>query len=334
MPDPKLRSLTPRAAWILLVLGVCPAEGPLTAQLAHLRVQENFRAEPQGTVLGHLRPGAEVRVESRQGQWVQATVEAWVWTRSLQVRREDPYDLVVSADEGENLRAGPSGEIVGHLVEGALLEELERRPGWILCRRTGWIWGPSLEILEESSEPPAPTVDQWIRSGRQGVAMLSGPDGDTVARTRPGAELRVLAREGNWTRVRMEGWVWRPVSEEEDVARDTVVFTDVTPEELTSSAERFTGRVVSLSLQFISLERAEKVRTDFYEGEPFLLTRALSGERSFVYVAVPPDRLPEVEGITPLERINVVGRVRTVASKLTGNPVLELLDIYRAEDGG
>lgn len=304
------------------------------AQVARVRVQENLRAEPQGAVLGRLRPGAELKVESQRGQWVQVALEAWIWTRSLQVRREDPYDLVISSDGGENVRAGPSGEILGHLEEGTLLEELERQPGWIRCRRIGWIWGPSVEIREEAAEPSPPALDQWIRSGRRGVAVLSGPDGDTLARAEPGAELRVLAREGNWARVRMEGWVWRPGPEEGDLARDTAVFTEVTPEELAASPDRYTGRVVSLALQYISAERAEKVRTDFYEGEPFLLTRALSGNRSFVYVAVPPDRLAEVEGITPLERIHVVGRVRTVASKLTGNPVLELLDIYRAGGAG
>lgn len=320
------------AALLVLASCVIPA-GALRAQTARVQVQENLRAEPNGTVIGRLRPGTRLAVESRDGRWVQVTLEGWLWTRSLQVREEGTHDLVVAAEEGENVRSEPSGEILGRLEEGALLEEVERSSGWIRFRRTGWIWGPSVEILEEDPTPPEPALDRWIRSGARGAAILSGPDGDTLARTEAGAELRVLAREGNWARVRMEGWVWRPGSGEGEVG-DTTILDDVTPGEMAAAPERFTGRVVSLSLQYISLERAEKIRTDFYEGEPFLLTRALSGQRSFVYVAVPPDRVGEVEGITPLERINVVGRVRTVAAGLTGNPVLELLDLYRARSGG
>jgi len=77
------------------------------------------------------------------------------------------------------------------------------------------------------------------------------------------------------------------------------------------------------------MERAEKIRTDFYEGEPFLLARTSTSGRSFVYVAVPPDRLGAVEGLIPLERVNVVGRIRTGAAALTGNPILDLIELTR-----
>ena len=89
------------------------------------------------------------------------------------------------------------------------------------------------------------------------------------------------------------------------------------------------GRIVALDLQFISLERAEPVRSDFYEGEPFLLMREPGEEGSFIYVAVPPDRLGEVEGISPLERMSVVGRVRRSAASLTGSPILDLIEFRR-----
>jgi hypothetical protein len=87
---------------------------------------------------------------------------------------------------------------------------------------------------------------------------------------------------------------------------------------------------VSWELQFISLERAERIRTDFFEGEPFLLTRPVEGEGPFVYVAVPTRRLGELEGLVPLERITVTGRIRVGASALTGSPILDLVDLQRA----
>jgi hypothetical protein len=104
---------------------------------------------------------------------------------------------------------------------------------------------------------------------------------------------------------------------------------DLTLEDLSQNPEGHQGRVVDWELQFVSREEAERIRTDFYEGEPFLLTRAVAEGRSFVYVAVPPERLAEVEGLIPLERIRVVGRIRTGATALTGNPILDLLELIR-----
>jgi len=90
--------------------------------------------------------------------------------------------------------------------------------------------------------------------------------------------------------------------------------------------------VVSWELQFISLERAERVRTDFFEGEPFLLTRFGGGEGPFVYVALTAERAQELRGLVPLERLRVTGRVRTGASSLTGTPILDLVALERVRE--
>jgi hypothetical protein len=103
----------------------------------------------------------------------------------------------------------------------------------------------------------------------------------------------------------------------------------VEPTQMAEDPEAHAGRVVQWSLVFISLERAEEVRTDFFEGEPFLLTRFGNGDGPFVYVAVPPDHLEEVQGLVPLERVEVTGRVRTGASALTGVPIIDLVSVER-----
>ena len=276
-------------------------------------------------------------VLSRDDRWVQVQLEGWIWTRSLQTTDRLGFDLVVSVAPRENLRSEPSGEIRARLVEGTLLDRIEEVPGWTRIRRTGWVWAESVDLAEEpaspgaaqpSPRPQAPAEERWWRGGSRGAPVLSGPDGDTLALARPGADLRVLAREGNWIRVRLEGWSWAP----EGVAVDTQgpeAAVDLTPAEVVQNPQIHRGKTVTWELQFISLERAEKIRTDFYEGEPFLLTRTASGGSLFVYVAVPPDRLGEVEGLIPLERVRVVGRLRTGAAALTGNPILDLLEFTR-----
>ncbi|MEX0980113.1 MAG: hypothetical protein WDZ89_03405 [Gemmatimonadota bacterium] len=323
----------------LLFVTVLPAA--LQAQTATARVEENFRAEPNGVLLGQVLPGTELRSPRVEGQWMSVTLEGWMWTQSLQARPEG--GVVVSTPEGENLRDAPSGRVAARLGRGTELEELERVPGWIRVRRSGWIWAPSMTIAESSVSSrvatanvaaPAPpsgaaTSSRWLRAGERGAAILSTPDGDTLATSVDGAELRLLSREGNWGRVQMEGWVWLPHMAT-DEASDGAVASGLTAAELTRDPERYRSRLVELDLQFISLERAEKVRTDFHEGEPFLLTRGAGG--GFVYVALPADRLADVGGLLPLERITVIGRVRTGSAGITGSPILDLVELRTERD--
>lgn len=124
--------------------------------------------------------------------------------------------------------------------------------------------------------------------------------------------------------------MWMPAGATADTSGATAAPTALSPGDLAADPEAHVGRVVSWSLQFISLERAEEIRTDFRQGEPFLLTRFGGPDGPFVYVAVPPERLTEMQGLVPLERITVTGRVRTAASALTGTPIIDLLSVERA----
>jgi hypothetical protein len=278
-------------------------------------------------------------------------VEGWVWLASLQVSASE-YDLAVAATEGENLRSAPRGAILGKLEDGALLEELGREPGWAHVRRRGWIWSASVNTTgapvtaaAPSTSAPAPAAaprpaaptrapegptarrpEGFTSPGTAGAPILTAPDGDTLAVTTARGDLQVVSRDGNWARVRIEGWVWMPTGAE---AQADAAPAALTPEDLTREPEAHIGRVVSWTLQFISLESAEEIRTDFRRGEPFLLTRYGGSDGPFVYVAVPPERRTEVQGLVPLERITVTGRVRTGASTLTGTPIVDLLTLGR-----
>ena len=55
--------------------------------------------------------------------------------------------------------------------------------------------------------------------------------------------------------------------------RRGVLRTDVTLESVAAAPDDYRGELLQWDLQFISLERAEEIRTDFYANEPFLLTR-------------------------------------------------------------
>ena len=40
------------------------------------------------------------------------------------------------------------------------------------------------------------------------VTVMENPTGDTLARVRPGSRVEIVAREGDWARVRLEGWLF------------------------------------------------------------------------------------------------------------------------------
>ena len=310
-----------------------------------MRAEENFRREPNGVVLGQLDPGTSLRVLGTEGNWTQVELEGWVWLQSLQGSEDPAFDLVVTEAGGENLRSGPSGTILGRLEEGALLEELGGNDAWARVSRVGYIWSASVEATDAASsttiEPatrpqssaqtagPAARVPGGFQRGGSGP-ILAAPDGDTLAVAQPSADVEVLRREGNWARVRLEGWMWMPTTTESSTEAPVEEPTALEPDQLRAEPETYAGRVVSWSVQFISLERAESVRTDFFEGEPFLLARFGGADGPFVYIAVPSDRIADVEGLVPLERIDVTGRVRTGASALTGAPIIDLISLARA----
>lgn len=219
--DPPGRWITALLACLLFAL---PASSH--AQAVRLQTSENLRIEPNGALLGALEAGVELPLIDARDTWVEAELEGWVWARSLQVDARDGFDLVVSLEGGENIRARPQGPALGRLEEGTLLEELERIPGWILVRRRGWIWRASVEI-DETAEvaletrpatgPPQPNTggaDSREESGATGVAPgASGRDAPsevlgslptvrpfrvepgTVVRRAPGGDTLALVEE-------------------------------------------------------------------------------------------------------------------------------------------
>lgn len=335
-----------------MLLAALLAAAPLSAfaqSRASVRVEENFRRAPNDVVVARLNPGTPLTVVGTDGDWLEVDVEGWVWLASLQVS-ESELDLVVSVAEGENLRSEPQGTVIGHLEEGALLEELGREPGWAHVRRRGWIWSASVSspsstaaapspqpargapVTTTPASPPTPSRPAARRpegfASVAGAPILTAPDGDTLAVATGRGDLQVIDRDGNWARVRVEGWLWMPAGDAGAAATPTTPAALV-PEDLTREPEAHIGRVVGWTLQFISLEEAEELRTDFRRGEPFLLTRYGGPEGPFVYVAVPPDQRSVVEGLVPLEMISITGRVRTGASALTGTPIVDLLSLER-----
>ncbi len=300
---------------------------------------ENLRAAPSGQIVGVVRGGTRLGVVARDGRWRQVNLEGWIW--ALSVGPTGAGSLQVDEAEGENLRAEPNGRILARLSRGTVLERLDRRGRWIRVRRRAWMWAPSLR--EESADAGAPATSAAapvrrdapaaaptaraaprLRIPDGGAVMRVQPDSTEVAALRAGHAVEVLETRAGWARVRSEGWIPLPDSAEVD---PDPPLEGVTVMELGEHPDRYQGSRLAWSVQFISLERAERIRTEFYEGEPFLLARGPGEGRPIVYLAVPPELLGRVERLEPLDRLEVVGRVRSPRSPLTGAPVLDLQEI-------
>ncbi len=311
----------------LIVVGVLLGAAGLAAQeAAVVHSSAEFRAMPEGPVLGEIFQGTPLAAHESEGDWTRVTLRGYVWTASLELLVEEELDLTVSEEDGENLREEPAGRVAARLLRGAQLEEMERIPGWIQVRRTGWVPTASLE------EQDAPDTASGVP---EGFTIYHGPEGDTLAWAGPDADLRVLERGEGWARVRIEGWVRLSELDGLGVAEEAPpgegALTGLSPRDLSEDPARYRGELVELRLEFISLERAEAIRTDFYEGEPFLLARSLGEERSFVYLSMSTEELGWAEGLAPLDRIRVVGRVRVAAAALTGSPILKLVELERLQ---
>jgi hypothetical protein len=327
-----------RVPWgpLLLALGLLhPGSTGLSGQTVLVERQESFRSAPGGTVLGELMPGAEVIVESRDGEWTEVTVEGFVWLSSMQIHEPGELDLIISEPGGENLRAEPQGARIGRFSQGTRLAELGRIPGWGQVRRTGWIPSGALGMEVGQERGPAATEEvtteeATITIGRGGLPVLAAPGGRGLGRLEGGTPVQVIEREGDWLRVQVDGWVRAPEaieSRDGDGGPGGGVAEGVTVEAVQADPEGFLGRLVELELQVISVERAEALRTDFYEGEPFLLTRTDGeGGRHFVYVALAEERVDEFSGLQPLQRVRFQGRVRAPAAAITRNLLLDLVD--------
>lgn len=323
---------------ILLVGGSHEA----AAQNRHRVIRtENFRREPTGTasLLATVNAGVELASQGADGRWVQVVLEGWVWARSVDSTDREGFDLQVTARSGENLRSAPNGSIVGRLSAGALLEELERQPGWVRVRRVGWMFGPSLEplgVLPEPSRPaaaaPAPSVAPPAAgsvldyaTATAATSLLLTPGGDTTGILEPNSRVRIIARSGEWVRVQTEGWV-RADDLEEGVPG---VLVGVSGAEVRADPAGFKGKVVRWTVQFIAVQSPDEIRRDIPEGSRYMLARGPLPETGFVYVVLTDEQADQLERTEPLSELEIVGQVRTGRSHYLGNPVLTLVEVAR-----
>lgn len=309
--------------------------------------QDNFRREPgpEGRLLASVNEGAELVGGQPQDGWVEITLDGWIWRESLRPLSASRFQYEVSARSGENLRDRPNGSILARLNTGFWLQEVEAPNGeWVRVSRTGWMWARSLERVNPDSPavvlPPAgegnaaaqqgasattdtgsPRIDRAVTVGRSAMRVV--PSGDTTAVLGGGAPLTVLARSGEWVRVRTEGWVHesdlRPVS--------TDVLVGVSGAEVRAQPDVFEGRVLQWTVQLIAIQTSDGLRRELPVGQSYLLARGPLPEVGSVYVMINDEQREVLERLSPLAQLVILARVRVGRSHYLGNPVVELIEM-------
>ena len=324
----------------------------------------DLHKSPDGVPLVSLPIGAPVETGEVKGGWNEATVEGWIYTTSTERTRRDGFDLVVTPDEGENLRRTPNGEVVGRVREGTLLERVGERGRWTKVRRHGWI--PRKAVAQASapkqappktvrladsatqapaqgvgqarpggpaagrSTPPTPAADavERVQTGRE-TPLAASPEGGTLGIVQGGVPARVLARSGDQVKVAIEGWI----PGDAIAPSDSGAMVGVTADEVRASPDRFVGQTVEWRLQVIAVKSADELRSEMPPGQPYLLTRGPLPEPGFVYVTIPTARLAEFQALPPLQELVMRVSIRAAHTKFLTTPVAELVSVVSGMDG-
>jgi hypothetical protein len=332
-------------AVIAVLTGAAPAGGQTTARLS---ADATFHREPGGTHLVTLNRGSQVTVVRTRGNWTEVTVEAWIWSRSVGGTTRDGFNTVVTAPGGENLRLQPDGQIIGRAVTGALFSRVRVQGGWTRVRRTGWVASsavpqpavarqqpaapaapvgqPAAAPLPRDTTPPPATASPAPASPYPATGLVRGttmsvvPGGERFAELTGPADARVVGRQGDWVRVRLEGWV-RAADLADPRAADV---PRITAEDLRRDPERFVGETVDWRLQFLAIQVADELRPEIPMGQPYLLARGPLPEAGFVYVILSRAQLDRFRQMAPLDEFEARAVIRAARTRYLPNPVIEL----------
>jgi hypothetical protein len=341
------------------------AAGPVAAQdQRHLSDSTDLHRDPEGAPLVSLPAGTPIETGAAKGDWREAAVEGWIFSPSTSPTKRDGYDLVVTSDEGENLRRNPNGPVVGRVREGTLLERVGKQGKWFQVRREGWVPRSAVAARQGQAKPATQGQGQQAApaQGQQGAAkqptavaptkartapaavaptgpaegvevsretgLARAPDSTPYATLQPGIPARVLGRSGEWVRVQLDGWI----KEADLKPADNGVLREVSAEEVQKTPARFVGQPLEWRLQLIAVQVADELRPEIPTGHPYLLTRGPLPEPGFVYVTVPDTMVARFRALRPLTELTLRVSLTAARTRYLATPVADLLSVESGLD--
>jgi hypothetical protein len=329
-----------RAAAAILTLAIA---APLPAQgRVRLSVASDFVKEPSGTVLGRLAAGTVLGGGPVKGTWQEVTIDGWAAATALRDDKRDGFDVSVNLADGTTIRAAAAGgATLATARAGALFNRVESKSGWVHVRRTAWVARSALGSAtapvtpppapaakpvtppaSQAAVPPPPPPSQ-APVGTTATTMLTGgttlaavPSGSAMGTFEIPVKAEVIERRNGWAHVRVDGWV-RDGSLGEAPPPGSITAAD-----LRSQPERYVGQTVEWTLQVIAVQKADELRPELPNGQPYVLARGPLPESGFVYMVIPLDQESTFRGLQPLTKLRVRATVRAGRSKYLPVPVL------------
>ncbi len=302
---------------------------PLAGQAPdRIAAATEFVKEPGGTVLGRLVQGAIVRFGAERGGFREVTFDGWIAAASLRDDAREGYDVSVAPGGAAQVRAEPAADatVRATAVIGALFHRVGTRGSWVQVRRTAWVPGSATRAVAASPPPAAPTAvapqgapdsaGPALPAGTEFSARADGPPIGRVEATRP---VRVVDRQGGWSRVQLDVWV-----------RDAVIGSTAAPDQISAAEiradpDRFVGQTVEWSLQVLAVQAADELRPELPLGQPYVLARGPLPETGFVYLVVQGSEVEAFRRMEPLAEVRVRATVRAGKTRFLPTPVLDLV---------
>src|SRR5882672_5394583 len=141
----------------LLVVASLATPGPAASQVAsRYRVTADntwFYQDVGGRRIARLARGAVLAGGATRNDWIQVTLEGWIFATSVGRSDRPDFDLLVTRAPNENLRAAPAGPLVAELSQGF---GLKRAPPdstgggrWLHVMREGWMQRSALAPMAD-----------------------------------------------------------------------------------------------------------------------------------------------------------------------------------------
>src|SRR5213592_561794 len=174
---------------VALSLALAALVTPLASQ-TRLRVTTDgawFYQEMGGKRLARLARGAVLMGDSTPGDWLNVTLEGWIFGTSVGAPPPSParagFDLAVTRIPEENLRSAPSGALVAKLPQGFLLAKVDEGSSerWVHVTRAGWVQTADVESVAPVVRTHAVALDTGtggLTPGRPGGP--AAPAGDSL----------------------------------------------------------------------------------------------------------------------------------------------------------
>lgn len=274
--------------------------------------EENLRAAPNGRLVARVVESTHFDELERRGAWIRVRRTVWVATSGLRLPATARAPAATPARPATT--QAPRADTVRPAAPAA---PAARRDTVASAAR------PDPPRVPAAGQDSAAAGDPRRAVVRRRMNLFRAPDSTAIGTLEAGVPVRITGRADGWVRVEAQAWV----RETEIRPSDVAILTGVSAAELRGAPEEFRGRLLRWTIQFLALQTADELRPDFTPGQRYILARGPAPEYAFVYVLVPPARLPDVERLAPLASVDIVARVVNGRSTYLANPILELVDL-------